>query len=459
MSKTKPRETLEDFALKGLHLAKMTGVSLATHAIPDGFLLMHTGVGCKYKTAAQIANHDWGGHHPNRREAWTQVAELQLIKGCSARIGPFARSWFERRRPAFIAVVSAYFIELTGEDFSDAVTAAERTIPCDMALVPTAAPNGGFFDGYASVMLEIAKKQDWKAPADQPGVASAIGFFFTRYEPDQQADVARLATLCKVANVELGATMFSGKPYQGLAEASRAEYVIQLPYARPKQRKLRRLFRKRKTEQFDLPMGMAGTRRFVRQLTALSGGDAERTEAWIASREEEVRDQVAKMADHFRHVGAAIYADVPLAAGLTTIFQELGIHVRLVGLRDPFRSLGGKIAFLETLERNGITELPGTEILVNPSLRMVRERTMELVVEREVQVIIGSTHEMNVLQRQPAAVALSRPTVLIEAGFPSDRHHATEPSPSLGYAGVAHWAQRLLSAAYAPRVGTPGVAV
>jgi nitrogenase molybdenum-iron protein alpha/beta subunit len=202
---------------------------------------------------------------------------------------------------------------------------------------------------------------------------------------------------------------------------------------------------------------MAATRRFVRQLTELSGGDMARTEAWIETNEQIVGDQVSKMADHFRHVGAAIFADVPLAAGLYTIFHELGIHVRAVGLRDPFQSLGGKITFLETLERNGITETDDTDIIINPSLRAVRERTMELARSRDLQVVIGSTHEMNVLQRQPAAVALSQPTILIETGFPSDRQHATEPSPKLGYAGVAHWAQRLLSAAYAPRVGAPGI--
>ena len=49
---------LEHYSLKTLHLGRMTGVSLGVHAIPDAFLLMHTGVGCKYKAASQIANHD-----------------------------------------------------------------------------------------------------------------------------------------------------------------------------------------------------------------------------------------------------------------------------------------------------------------------------------------------------------------------------------------------------------------
>ena len=48
-----------------------------------------------------------------------------------------------------MAVVSAYFIELTGEDFSDAVVAAERTVPCDMALIQTAVANR--LDGTVTV--------------------------------------------------------------------------------------------------------------------------------------------------------------------------------------------------------------------------------------------------------------------------------------------------------------------
>jgi nitrogenase molybdenum-iron protein alpha/beta subunit len=446
------RTELEDFALKGLQLAKMTGVCLATHAIPDAFLMMHTGVGCKYKTSAQIANHDWGSH-PNRREAWTQVAELQLIKGSSVRIGPFVRAWYERRRPEFMAVVSAYFIELTGEDFSDAVVAAEKTVPCDIALLSTAAPNGGFFEGYAAVMLEIAERQDWKVAHERPGVATAIGSFFTRYEPDHLADVAQLQRLCKVAGLELGPVMFSGQPYTELKHASKSEYVLQLPYAKPVARKLKRLFRKRKSATLDLPMGLAGTRRFVRELTELAGGATERTETWIEAQEKAVLQHVNKLTDHLRHTAVAIFADTPLAAGLFTMLHELEIAIPLVGLRDPFSSLGGKLTFLEILERNGITELPETEILVSPSLRRVQERSMDLVRQRRVQCIIASSHEINVLERKTAAV--THPIVLIETGFPSDRYHTTSPSPSLGYDGIACWSQRILNAVNAPRIAKP----
>ena len=88
--------TIEDYSLKSMHLAKMTGIMMGVHAIKDAFLLMHTGVGCKYKTAAQLSQHDWATH-PNKKEGWTQVGDRAVIKGSSGRIGPFARSWAERR--------------------------------------------------------------------------------------------------------------------------------------------------------------------------------------------------------------------------------------------------------------------------------------------------------------------------------------------------------------------------
>jgi nitrogenase molybdenum-iron protein alpha/beta subunit len=452
MQTQEQRTELEDFALKGMHLAKMTGVCLATHAVPDAFLLMHTGVGCKYKTSAQIANHDWGSH-PNKREAWTQVAELQVIKGSSVRIGPFVRAWYERRRPTFMAVVSAYFIELTGEDFSDAVVAAEATVPCDLALIGTAAPNGGFFEGYAAVMYEIAQRQDWKAAPERAGTASLFGNFFTRYEPDDLANVVQLQKLCEVAGVKLGPVLFSGQPYTELSQASKCEYVLQLPYARPVARKLKRLIRKRETATLDLPMGRAGTRRFVREVAQLVGGPIDRVEAWIEAQERDLLTQVNKLTDHFRHTSLAIFAETPFAAGLYSLLHELEIHVSFVGLRDPFGSLGGKLAFMETLERNGITDLGELEVVVNPSLRTVRDRSTALVREKKVRCIIGSSHELNVQQGHTGPNGLAERIIMIEAGFPSDRHHTTAPSPSLGYEGVAFWSQRILNAISTP---TPG---
>ena len=442
--------TLEGYALKGMHLAKMTGVSVAVHAIPDAFLLMHTGVGCKYKTAAQVANHDWGTH-PNKREAWTQVAEMQLIKGCSTRIGPFARSWYERRRPNFMAVVSAYFIELTGEDFSDAVVEAEATLPCAMALVGTSAPNKGFYDGYASLMLEVVKRLDWKAPPVRAKEAAVLGFFFHRYESDQKGDLGQLRTLCKAAGLTLGPVLFSGRPHAELEKAPEAAFVLQLPYARPKEKKFKRLLKRRQVVHLDLPMGVAGTSRFLRTLAEASGADMRRVETYIAGQEKAILGQLLKISERFRNVEVAVFADTPLAAGLVSLLHEMGIRVPMVGLRDTAGCLGGIRAFQETLGRDGVP-FDGMEILEEPSLRLIRERLHQRLGEGRLSGVIGSSHELNVLTHAPRTMALSLNTFLLETGFPSDSHHVTYGIPSLGYMGAVAWAQRVLDGLRSPRV-------
>ena len=443
---------LERFALKGMHLGKMTGVSVGTHAVPDAFLLMHTGVGCKYKAAAQVANHDWGAH-PNRREAWTQVAELQLIKGSSERIGPFARSWYERRRPAFMICVSAYFIELTGEDFSDAVTAASKTLPCDMALITTAAPNKGFFDGYASVMLAVASQQDWSAPATRPRSASISGFFFHRYEPDQAADLKALSTLVEMAGVDCGPVLFSGRPYAELSSASEHELAVMLPYTAPKTRKFKKLFRKRTRVEVDLPMGIGGTSRFVRSVAEAAGTDPEQVEHALAQARADAEAQLRNVGDRFRNLEVAVFADTPLAAGLVSILHEMGISTPLVGLRDHKGCLGGKVAFWSTVENNGIRDLGDCEVRVSPSLHWVRKACQDRMRSGRLHGIIGSSHELALFMHQPRSAALMMNVFLIEAGFPSDNQHAAAPSPHLGFEGATAWAQRILNGVRTPRLG------
>jgi len=126
---------LEAYALKAHHYGRISGVSVAVHAIADGFHLLHTGVGCKYKAAAQISTHDWA-RQPHRREGWTEVGDSALIRGAAARIAPYVRSWYDRQQPGLMIVSSASFLEMTGEDIAGAVRQADETVPCPVRYVP-----------------------------------------------------------------------------------------------------------------------------------------------------------------------------------------------------------------------------------------------------------------------------------------------------------------------------------
>jgi len=457
MSATRPQgdadgRSLEDFALKGMHLAKMTGVSTATHAIGDGFLLMHSGVGCKYKTATWTAQHDWV-RHPNRREAWTQVGEVSLVKGSAERIGPFARTWYERRRPGFMTVVSAYFIELTGEDVRHVVKETGETLPCPMGVVATSAPNGGFFDGYSSVVLEVMKTLDFTGVPARPDDAAVLGFFFHRYEADQQADLTQLKQLLKIAGVGPGPALFSGRNYAELAEAAECGWIIKLPYMHPQRRRLKRMLKRRRVVELDLPMGIGGTSRFVRELAACTRTDRRKVEAWIHKRVSSIQPHLDHLSG-LRGLRVAVFADTPLAVGLVTILRELGVELAMVGLRDDV--LGGPEAFQASVEKNGVRLNDDCEVVRRPSLRRIRQWVLDTSASGELQAVIGSAIELNALSHAVSVRgALSR-LALIETGYPSKDHHAALGVPSFGYTGVLVWAQRLLDAVMTPRLGARG---
>ncbi len=442
--------TLDDFAMKGLPLAKMTGVSLAMHAIKDGFLLQHVGVGCKYKAAAQISQHDWGSH-PNRREAWTQVAELSLIQGSSVRIGPFARSWYERRRPGIMGVVSAYFIELTGEDHSHAVTETGRTLPCPMISVATAGPTGGFYDGYASTMLEVIKTLDWKGTTPHlRDHAAVMGWFFHRYEPDQAADVAALRQLVKVTGLTPGPILFSGVPYADLTGGPSCGVVLRLPYLGPKTKRTDKLLKGRTVVDLDLPIGLRGTRRFVETVTQATGGRMDVAQAWLDKREKAAMPHLAHVRNHLHGFRVAVFADTPVAAGLVSLLRELNLEIAYVGLRDT--TLGGAAAFHRVLEADGITLNDDAIVEEKPPLRRIRKTVLEMARQRRVHAVIGSSVELTTLQYAGDARSALGGLALLETGFPSREYHTALALPSMGIQGALVWAQRLLDAAFTPRV-------
>jgi nitrogenase molybdenum-iron protein alpha/beta subunit len=452
---TEQRTTVEDFALKGLQLAKMTGVSAAAHAVSDSFLLQHAGVGCKYKAAAQQAQHDWGSH-PNKREAWTQVGETSLIKGAAERIGPFARTWYDRRRPGVMIVVTAYFIELTGDDTADYVRQTEQTLPCPVITVPTAGPNGGFYDGYAGVMWELMQRMAWKDAPTRTRTAAVLGHFFHRYEMDQIADVEQLRALIKVAGLEVGPVLFAGESWAQAEQAPACDVAIELPYAYPVRRKIKRTLRKRTHVVADLPIGLAGTSRFLRQLVRETGGDPAPVEAYITAEVERTREFIAYVTNHrLRELNAWIFADTPLAAGLVTLLGEIGIPVAYVGLRDD--SLGGKTVFYEMLDRNGV-DPSGFEIDERPSLYRIQQAVVSRVVGQRGAIVIGSSHELSVFTRDIRLISAGTDAhvALLETGMPSNNYHAAFSAPTFGYQGVLAWTQRILDASLRSEVGGYG---
>lgn len=453
-------KSLEEYAVKGMNLGRITGVSLGVHAIPDAFLLMHTGVGCKYKAASQIAIHDWQVH-PNRREGWTEVGDRALIKGSAGRIGPYARTWGERRQPAFMVMITASFLQMTGEDFTKAVQQAAEGLDFPLVEIPAGGFEGDLYEGYARLLLEVVKQVQFEPGGGREGEVGVLGYFFDRYEPDHLGNLQQIRFLLSGIGLKLGPVLLSGRPFSELLKVGRCDLLLQLPYAEPVAPELRAICGER-LETVDLPLGLSGTTRWLRRVAEVVGADRARTEDFIATQLSHARSQLNKLADRVRGIRVAVFADTPLAAGLCSLVAELGLKPVLVGLRD--RSLGGLESFRAVLQQDAIQLPDDVEVMENPSPARIRDKLFGLMLERRLQFVLGSSVELNLFSTWTADEVLriisspghqaSGPAMLgLEIGFPSSGYHLTHAAPFMGFGGAVALAQRILQAGNQHAIG------
>jgi nitrogenase molybdenum-iron protein alpha/beta subunit len=464
-----PSAALERFALKAHHYGRLTGVSLAAHAIPDAFLLLHSGVGCKYKAAAQVSIHDWA-RQPHRREGWTEVGDAALIKGAATRIGPYVRSWYDRHHPAVIFVCGATFLEMTGEDLAAEVQAAGQTVPCPVRYVTGVGFDGDLFDGYADVLGTVLDLIPWQEVKPEPGHAAVVGYFFDRYEADHLANVHQLRILLGELGLTLETVLLSGQPLERLQQAARAELVIALPYAHRAQSALRQLARTGRTVvETALPMGVRGTTAWLEQVGQAAGVSPAKIRKVAGRLSGYTRQELAPLRERVLGGRSAIFAETPLAAGLADLLEAVGLAPRLIGLRD--RSFGGAAALRRQLQAVGRELRPTVEVLEDPSIWLVRQRLETLRRTREIQVAVGSAAEIGGARPAPGqgdairrgarpapgqGDALRRGDLAGDApwyarlllGFPATGYHALHPVPTLGYGGQVAQAHRLLESLF-----------
>jgi nitrogenase molybdenum-iron protein alpha/beta subunit len=413
----------DDYALRSLQLGRMTGVALGVHAVSDAFLLQHAGVGCKFKATLQIAQHDWE-RHPNRHEGWTEVSDAALIRGSAGRIGPYARSWAERRRPGVMVMVASSFLEMTGEDFGEAARRAGAALDCPLLVVPGGGFDGDLYQGYADLLLALARLAPWSGRERRAGEVGLVGHFFDRYEGDQLGNLQQLRVLLEGIGLRLGPVWASGRPHDELLALPGCPVLLRMPYARPVARALETVCG-RPLPDLDLPVGLAGTARWLRRIADEAGVPPARVDRFLDRQLEYARPRLAKVADRLGGARMAVFADTPLAAGLCSLLIEIGVEPALVGLRSA--SLGGRDELLAAIERDGLRRPVDCEILEHPTLRRARARLFAVLGDLPMP---------------------GRPVGFfgLEVGFPSVRTHVTHASPWMGFGGAVVLAQRILNA-------------
>lgn len=443
-------EELEHFRLKSLDQGQFTGTFIAVHAVRDGFLMMHCGVGCKHKATTQLTEHDYG--RSAEHEGWTEVGDAELIEGSAHRIGPYIRSWYDRMKPGLIIANSVTFLDLTGDDTRHTVDEAGANIPCPVHFVRVPGFEGDLFSGYAAVVLAVARGLDWTVDAGPPTDVTIAGYFFDRYEGDHLGNLTQLNSLLKSIGCSLKATLFSGSQYAELTRAPEAGTVLAFPLMHPHLRRLKR-WTKRTPVPTQLPMGIEGTSHWLRTVASASGRDMAQTEVAIIRQRKRTKARLKMSRMVLSGLRVAVFADLPHAVGLLHILRDLGCTPVVVGIRG--HTLGGHEALREAAEESGARLDSDTAVFENPSIHRVRSEMERLLTERKVDALIGSSTDINAvstldpsrfIRMDPSGTWTGSGPKIIEFGFPCRDHHVVSSSPTMGFAGVLSWADRIINA-------------
>ncbi|MBM4396396.1 MAG: hypothetical protein FJ087_11960 [Deltaproteobacteria bacterium] len=423
---------LAPFELHDTDHGDLFGAFLAVHAMPGAVLLLHTTVGCKFKTQQNLVDHDWArpSHHDR---IWTGVDDARLISGSGRRLVEFATTWYERRRPDVFFVATNAAIELSAFDVEAAVEDLRARLPCPVVLLKAPGWAGGLGRGYRRVVEAVAGLIDWRPEPDPASVAIA-GYLFDRFEMDHAANLGEVRRLLAAIGAKVPAVLLGGEGLPRLAEAARAASILVLPHAHASLPALAAASGRRCVAT-DLPVGLHGTSRFLRAAGGAAGVPPEKVEAAIDRELSRAVPTIGRVEGRLRGLAAAVCLDTPLAAAVTAHLAEIGVRVPLVVLTDGGEA--DETAYRETLARHGCPAAPG-RVIAGAS----HDRTIEAMREtwraEPFRVAFGSSFQLR---------AGTGRWGLVQMGYPCAEKHWIYPVPWMGFNGAVALVQRMLDAA------------
>lgn len=432
----------ESFELFDMDGGDLLGVFAGTHAVPGVIMLLHTTVGCKFKTQLQISDHDWGRESHNQR-LWTGVDDARIIKGSGQRLVEFATTWYQRRKPEVFIVATNASIELSAFDVEAAVAELRMRLPIPVLYLKTPGHAGSVFSGYRRFMAALVPLLD--PPGTDPAAAASVtvgGYFLDRFEMEHAANISELRRLLTACGLSWRGALFDGSPWESVRKAGAARNMVWLPYGHGVAARACTDDGRRHSET-DLPVGLTGTSVFMDKVGRDLGLDPALVQA-VKDRElSRVVPLIKRAVGSIAGQRVAVFLDTPAAAAVTAFLTELGIHVPLVCLTDG--SSASEAEFFAACSRLGANFLDGAGGTFRPSRPRVlagRSRNAEyLEFQNEcrngfIPVAIGSSIQSAGLESAGVSV--------IEMGFPSVNKHWLYPMPWMGYNGAVALVQRIL---------------
>lgn len=422
---------IEQFRLKDIDHTDLFGIFMAVHAVPGAVMLLHTTVGCKFKTQLHLVDHDWFRESHNQR-LWTGVDDARLISGSGKRLVEFATTWYERRRPELFVVTTNAAVELSAFDVEAAVDELRMRLPCPVILLKAPGYDGSMWRGYRRLISALEPMLEWDEPVQKDSVG-LIGYLFDRFEMDHAANLGEIKRLLGSLGLSMAGTMFGGDSFDQMRATGRASTLAFLPYAEAVAPTF--AARGRTMVNLDLPVGLAGTTNFLKTLAGTAGVDGALVDSVVDRELSRIVPRIAHAARRLSGTRVAVFADTPLAAGLVAWLTELGCEVPQVFLIDGPEA--SEKAFRSAAERMGASFARPVDVFVGPS----RDKALAAFAgesDREfIPIVVGTSFQKRAMTGERA---------VIEIGYPSVDKHWLYPLPWMGYAGALALAQRLVDA-------------
>ncbi|MBI5241269.1 MAG: hypothetical protein HY926_12425 [Elusimicrobia bacterium] len=404
-----------------LNTPLLQGAYLAFNAIPDAYFL-GDGPSCIFAKAEHVhGRHDLFSTllscASDHRIHYTGVNVFTIAGKFEDQIAAAMRRIHARPGCGVLFVGSMPMCTIAGTDYERLLREALPPGGKPAFLLPRrSAVSGDWLDGYASVLEAMAEGMDLGGSRPERGRVAVVGYLMDRNEGDHRGNVAELERMLRALGLEPASVWLSGRPYETLREARRAEAVLSLPHGRGAARVLARRLGVRVVEA-GLPFGLAGTRRFVEALGR--GFDRGKQAAAFIRRELDLAAPRLKgtVPQAFSGRRIAFAGDPHYGAAFAEFIDELG------GRTGPLLLMGAA-RHLPREGQEALLRRPGAAF--EPMTVDVEDGRCGLGL-RGVDLIVGNTIAFEIM---------TLPASWLEFGFRCEFTHCLKDEPFLGFPGA-----------------------
>jgi len=429
-SVSKHEESAPDFSQRATY-SYLIGTMIAVNAIKDIYLLVDGPECVQSKTQFIRGNHDLlstltsvSGHH---RVAHTALHPFGMSKGREDSLRETLRRIASHPFAEAVLLTSMPMAAVTAVDYERLCKQVSRETSRPVLSVVGRSLTGDWMEGYAEVLLTLARHLDLSQTKSDPSKVAIVGYLFDRNEGDHRGNVREIRRILSRLGLETVSIWLEGQSFKELKRVQEAGVILSFPYGRKAADWIARRTGARLIE-CEYPFGLLATERFVRQVGRETGRE-ELAEKVIRDELTEVVPPLEFMIPFYFQNRRVIYVGDPvLAVGVAETAHLLGAEMSCVVITNMEKHCG-----------NLAERLPGRpEVVIYPKMK-----TMLRVLQRR-----RSEPRLSLLVTNSSGVGmLLTPGVgTVELGFPSFHTHWLSEYPFLGFRGFLAFVERLANA-------------